>query len=238
MFLPCSLLYPKYSISPDSWGAKDNEVTLLLLPQCLGSRVETQVHSHKDNLMTWIWQETVHPPQPTPMAWVHHTVLCLLLKILRSVESLVLDVKLLRRKGHNLTKLAHSAPQNSTFQSLVIRKPSHDSSSVHGGRDCFPIIVPNNNNKPKKPLHRYKPQQDQPDDSHCSCRAGGKQHFIRHLLCVHNREQGRGFSVVPDGLASTTGAERRRDFCSSASQELQRLFHSVAVTHMHIHNCC
>ena len=54
--------------------------------------------------------------------------------------------------------------------------------------------------------------------------------IISHLHYVHNQEQGGGFSVVPDGLASMTSAERRRDFCSSASQELQRLFHSVAVT--------
>lgn len=53
---------------------------------------------------------------------------------------------------------------------------------------------------------------------------------ISHLHYVHNEEQGGGFAVVPDGLASTTSAERRRDFCSSASQELQRLSHSVAVT--------
>lgn len=54
--------------------------------------------------------------------------------------------------------------------------------------------------------------------------------IISHLHYIHNQEQGGGFTVALDGLASTTGDERRRDFCSSASQELQRLFHSVAVT--------
>lgn len=57
--------------------------------------------------------------------------------------------------------------------------------------------------------------------------------IISHLHYVHNQEQGRDFSVALDGLASTTSAERRRDFCSSASQQLQRLFHSVAVTAVH-----
>ena len=91
--------------------------------------------------------------------------------------ALLLDVKSLRRKGHNLTELARSVPQNSKFQALVICKPSHDSSSIHEGKDPFPVKVPNNNHKPKKPLHGDESQWDQPGYFHRLRRAGGKQHF-------------------------------------------------------------
>lgn len=67
--------------------------------------------------------------------------------VLCSAEPLPLDVKLLQRKGHNLTELAHSVPQNSTFQALVICKPSHNSSSGYEGRDSFPLKVLSNNHK-------------------------------------------------------------------------------------------
>lgn len=91
-----------------------------------------------------------------------------------SAEPLLLDVKPLQRKGHNLIELAHCSTK---FQALVICKPSHDSSSVHEGRDSFPVKVPDNNHKPKKPLHGYESQRDQAGYFHCLRRAGGKQHF-------------------------------------------------------------
>lgn len=70
---------------------------------------------------------------------------------LSSAESLLLGMKLLQRKGHDLTKLARSAPQNSKLQAPFICKPSHNSSSAHAGRDSFPIKLSRRNHQPEKP---------------------------------------------------------------------------------------
>lgn len=165
----CYILYSRYSNSPYSQGAESHVVTLLLLPQCTGSRVGDQVGFREDNPMAWIWQDTVHPIQPSAVMKQQDLrpgfitpVFGFCRRQSPSAASLFLDVKLLQRKGHNLTKLARSAPQNSKFQALVICKPSHDSSSVHEGKDSFPVKVPNNHHKPKKPLHAYGSQRDQP----------------------------------------------------------------------------
>lgn len=206
IFLPCYILYPRYSNSPYSQGAEGHAVTLLLLPQCTGSRAGAQVLSQGD-----CWWPGCGRTRFTPysqqsrdnrvlglgsshwsLGFAGDIALC-------SAESLFLDVKLLQRKGRNLTKLTHSAPQNSTFQALVICKPSHGSSAVHEGTDSFPVKVPNNNHKPKKPLHGYESQWDQPGYFHCLCRTRGKRHFDYQSSSLRSQ------SGTGRGIFSSTG---------------------------------
>lgn len=118
--------------SPYGQGAEGHTGTVLSSPDAQGAGC-----SREDNPTAWMWQDNVHPVPPTAMTqrgfgpgfstgFAGDIALC-------SGRSLLLGVKLLWRKGHNVSKLARSAPQSSQFQALVICKPSHDSSSAHEG---------------------------------------------------------------------------------------------------------
>lgn len=124
---------------------------------------------------------------------------------LSSAESLLLDLKLLQRKGHNLTKLAWSAPQNSKFQALLICKPSHDSSSAHAGRDSIPVKLSSKNHQPKKPQVGI---------------SAGPTRLL--LLCMESRRQAAlWLSVIfiaftirsREGVFSSAGWPGKHDWC-------------------------
>lgn len=213
--------------SPYRLGAEGHTGTVLSSPDVQGAGC-----SREDNPTAWMWQDNVHPVPPTAMTQRvfgpgfrgGHRALLWKVPALGCETALEEGPQREQAGTQRSAKLTISGISH--LQALTRQQFS-------SRRDSFPVKVPNYNPKAKKPLHGSESQRDQPGDSHRLRRARGKGRLDCQSSSARSQPTARGGSAAPGGLASTTGAERRRDFCSSARQELQRLLRAVAVTAAH-----